>query len=422
MDGGQARFGGRHRLDDQVDQVPDIPIGQRVRFYREAQGKSQSVVAGLASISDEYLSMIELGKKTPTIGTLHRIAQVLSVRIGELLGEPRFQLDTPQHIDAMIEMQRALTTYPSSTVPAPHDVDQLGNGVASAWMTWHTSATRFSEVAATLPGLLVQGESYVRGLGAPGDVESRRVVWRHLSDAYALAQEFTRRVGRADLNLLAADRCTRAAEDADDALRMVKGRWNMAHALLGDQQPEGTIEVCRRAIEETRPRLSDAPLEWTAMCSQLFLPIVRATARQGAGRTARELLGESASPLARQVGDRLVLWMVSGPVNVAIHAVSLEMEIGNGAEGLRLGEAIELDRALSIERKTTLLIELARCHEYRRDYAMVLHCLLRVEGLAPEDIRYHELTRTMVRNLVAQSKPAYRGDAQALAQRVGLAG
>ena len=36
-----------------------IPMGDRIRFHREARRKTQAVVAGLAGISDDYLSQIE---------------------------------------------------------------------------------------------------------------------------------------------------------------------------------------------------------------------------------------------------------------------------------------------------------------------------------------------------------------------------
>jgi hypothetical protein len=47
--------------------APDIPIGERIRFYREAQHKKQAVVAGLAGITGDYLSQIERGLKTPRL-------------------------------------------------------------------------------------------------------------------------------------------------------------------------------------------------------------------------------------------------------------------------------------------------------------------------------------------------------------------
>lgn len=51
----------------------EVRIGDRIRFHRQAQRKTQAVVAGLAGISEDYLSQIERGLKTPTLGLLHRL-------------------------------------------------------------------------------------------------------------------------------------------------------------------------------------------------------------------------------------------------------------------------------------------------------------------------------------------------------------
>jgi hypothetical protein len=266
----------------------------------------------------------------------------------------------------------------------------------------------------------MEGEALVRGLATPGAEDLRREVYRQLADAYALGQEFTRRVGRAELNLLAADRAARSAEAADDELRMYKARWNVSHALLGDQQTEGSIETALKAAEEIRPRLADAPPDWTAMYSQLILAAVRGEARRRKAGEARRLLYELAEPAASRVGDQMLLWAVSGPLNCAVEAVSVEMEAGAGSEGLRLAKAVEIDRALSIGRKTTFFIELARCHQYRNEDPAALLYLRRAASLAPEDVRYHELTRSMVRSILHRAKPAYVAEARALAEHIGL--
>jgi DNA-binding XRE family transcriptional regulator len=45
---------------------PEVRIGERLKFYRQAKGKTQAVVAGLAGVSEDYLGQIERGLKTPT--------------------------------------------------------------------------------------------------------------------------------------------------------------------------------------------------------------------------------------------------------------------------------------------------------------------------------------------------------------------
>ena len=39
----------------------EIRIGEKLRFYRQGRGKTQAAVAGLAGVSEDYLSQIERG-------------------------------------------------------------------------------------------------------------------------------------------------------------------------------------------------------------------------------------------------------------------------------------------------------------------------------------------------------------------------
>lgn len=75
----------------------DIPVGERVRFYRQARGKTQAVVAGLAGVTEDYLSQIERGLKTPSTGLLHRLARALGVPASVLFGESPAEAATPGH-------------------------------------------------------------------------------------------------------------------------------------------------------------------------------------------------------------------------------------------------------------------------------------------------------------------------------------
>src|SRR5690348_5397174 len=72
---------------ERMSQSSEVRIGELIRFYRQAKGKTQAVIAGLAGVSEDYLSQIERGLKTPTIALLHRFAKILVVRISDLLGE-----------------------------------------------------------------------------------------------------------------------------------------------------------------------------------------------------------------------------------------------------------------------------------------------------------------------------------------------
>jgi len=54
-------------------------IGQRIRQLRESRGMTQSQLQGRSRVSRSYLSRIESGQMTPSLGTLEKIAEALGV-------------------------------------------------------------------------------------------------------------------------------------------------------------------------------------------------------------------------------------------------------------------------------------------------------------------------------------------------------
>ena len=89
---------------------PEVRIGERLRFYRQAKGKTQAVVAGLAGVTEDYLSQIERGLKTPTLPLVHRFSKILGVRVSELLGESATEHDE-RVLPVGYAVQRALMSY-----------------------------------------------------------------------------------------------------------------------------------------------------------------------------------------------------------------------------------------------------------------------------------------------------------------------
>lgn len=62
-------------------------LGKRLRLARLRQHKQQTVVAGLAGITTDYLYQIERGLKLPSLTVLTELARVLDVPLSALLGE-----------------------------------------------------------------------------------------------------------------------------------------------------------------------------------------------------------------------------------------------------------------------------------------------------------------------------------------------
>jgi len=64
-------------------------IGTAVRACRTKHGWSQAVLAERLDSSVEYISLMERGQRLPSVGMLVRLAQILGVSAGSLLGEEK---------------------------------------------------------------------------------------------------------------------------------------------------------------------------------------------------------------------------------------------------------------------------------------------------------------------------------------------
>ena len=396
---------------------PEIRIGERLRFYRQAKGKTQAVVAGLAGVTEDYLSQIERGLKTPTISLLHRFSKILGVRVSELLGESATENDETV-LPVGNAVQQAMMSY-SVTLDLP-DLPSLRERVDSAWEIWQGSPRRYTEESRVLPALIVDVHAAQRAFTSPAQQRERREAHRIGADLYFLLRTFAKRIGRVDLSLLAADRAVLAAEAADDPVRVAAAKWNLGHVLLAQGQPDGAEDVAIKAIEDLHRDASADDRDAVAIAGALWLVSVVAAVRNNDPWAARDRLREKAWPAARQTGDGNLLWTVFGPTNVGLHAVSVEMETGEVAEALRLADDIDTSASPSLERQTTFALEVARCYEQRRDDPGVFLHLMNAESSGPEDLRYNSLARDLVHGLLKRARPTYAPQVRALAERIDL--
>lgn len=392
-------------------------IGQRIRTWRLKQGRSQAVIAGLVGITEDYLSRIERGRRLPTIPVLLLLARELGVEPSALLDAADSEQILPGpdgSIDADVAacLLRAGITDDASTATSR----TLRERVDGVWQLWQTSHTRFTDAAALLPALIADVESARRRSGT--EPAERREIQRCAADLYGLLRSYCRRTGSRDLGLLVADRAMRAAEDADDPIRMAAATWNLGHMLLNNDQSDGAEETAVHTIGS----LSRLPAsrEVRAVIGALELVAVVAATRQRQWWRARERLSVKAFPAARQVGESNVLGTVFGPTNVQLHALSIEMEAGNTSAALHVADTIETGH-LPIERRFTFLLEVARCYDLDRDDAGAFVTLLDIEQMAPEDLTRSPLARQIITDLRDRSTRTYRRQISALAEHVGVA-
>ncbi|MFB8777302.1 transcriptional regulator [Streptomyces broussonetiae] len=271
-----------------------------------------------------------------------------------------------------------------------------------------------------MPDLVADTEHAARAARAGNDADERRAVLCAAADLYCLLRSYLRRTGRVDLATLAADRAMRAAEDADDPLRIATAQWNLGHVLLAAGQPAEAEELALRAAEQVAAaRMPEA--ERAAMGGALQLVAVVGAARRRRWWEARDRLTTHAAPAARSVPDTSNIgWTVFGPTNVALHALSIEMEAGETGEALHTADAIDTGGLPSLEREFTFGLEVAACHSQRRDDAAALLALLGLEAIAPEDLTLTPLARHLVLTVIRRARALHARQAEQLAVRIGL--
>lgn len=398
--------------------APDLPIGDRIRHYR--RGRRQDVVAGLVGIAPDYLGQIERGLKTPSLPILYAIAQELGVPVAALLAErPPATSGRPETSEEPA-IARALVGYGPPRSAAPTAAAVLRERVEAAWRSWQSSPNRYSDAAAVLPGLISDTEHAVRARRTGTDPEARRETLRAASDLYGLLRSYLRRTGRSDLSMMAADRALRAAEDADDPIRIAAAQWTVGHALLAAGDADGAEDVALRAAEELRPSAAAGYLDATAMGGALQLVAATAAARRRDWTTARRRIADVAAPAADAVGETNCCWTVFGPTNVALHQVSVELEAGEASEALRRADDIDTSPLPSMERTFTFTLEIATAYDLRREDAAVLLHLRELEEMAPEDLARNKAAAPLILRLVRRARTMHARQAEALAGRIGL--
>lgn len=387
-------------------------VGDRVRFARQANHQTQSVVAGLSGITTDYLYQIERGKKLPTLPVLLAITSALKLPAGKLL-EDRESHSKPavRPTNAARAIHQALTQPPRK---AHHSGGSaLRERVHAAWQSWQHSPQRYSEVGGALPQLITDTELLLRGSS------DQKLAQLCAVELYGLVRTVSKRLGRADSALLAADRAMRAADVLGRPLPQAAAAWNLAHVLLADNEVDGAEAVAMNALDELRSKTDGTTLDGMALQGALLSVAAVASARLGRGWPGRDRLRE-ADKLAQATGERNTAWTAFGPTNVAMHAVSIEVETGEVTEALRLAESVEPPAGLSIERRVAFLLEQAKGYEQRQDYGSALVTLQAASLVAPEDIAYRPAAQRTLQTIVQRGRSTVARQGAALAIRFGV--
>ena len=302
------------------------------------------------------------------------------------------------------------------SLPAePLSADALTRLAHRAWRL--RQAARYEELGQLLPSLIVQAEAAVDMHDSADEYRAVHAVVH----AYNAASSLLRRIGDAQLALLAADRATRAARTVDNPALVAAAMYRLANVLLGDNRPDDAKTIALRAADLTSPGKTTAR-HGIALWGGLMLTAAVAAARSQAASEAWELMGE-ARAAGRLLGvDHADIYAIFGPTNVAIHGVQVAVELGNGRDAVKRSHVVNPDRlpASLLERRGQFLIDVAHGHILEKKDAEAVAQLMRAFNIAPQEVRFNADVRRLTVTMLSRERAGAVRDLRRLAGAVGI--
>lgn len=404
----------------------DLTIGERVRWYRLRRGWSQEVFAGHVARTVDWVRKVENNKiEFDRLSVIKSVADVLDVSLGGLLGEPSLMdwsedsgaRTVPALRDALMDYRQITGLFDVHERAEPPALDELGRAVAESWDAYQSS--RFGRVTRELPALLAGVQLAAREY----DGDDRLRAYALLALTYQSAAMTLTKLGESDLAWVASDRGLAAARESGDLVVIGSLLRSVGHSLLSTGQYAAAVRMTEQAGDYLRAELAGAAPDrlsavvggrrWgrsdlVSVYGTLYLTGAMAAARAEDRAAVTAFLAHS-DEAARQLGrDDNRVWTSFGPTNVAIHRVSTAAELGDMQVAVDLGPQVDVS-ALPIERQVRHQLEVARALSAwnRRDDALAV--VLAAEKLAPEQVRYHFLSRQLVLHWVRnqRGKPPY---------------
>jgi transcriptional regulator with XRE-family HTH domain len=401
-------------------------VGERISYHRKRLGLSQVEFAGMIGKSESWVSQVERGVRgIDRLSVLQAVANALEVSVAELRGEEETEPVTEEHPQAFEALRLALTGHPApSAILAPFSIrstdlpslDSLRSEHAAVWSMVHGSL--YGELAPLLSRLITDLELSARHAATEADANEARGL---LADTYQATSAALAKLGDADAAWIAADRAAFVSEALGSPLALAASLFRMAHVFLSLGHLSQAAKVAVSAAAALESRIStDADTETLSLSGAFQLVLAIVAARENERVEAHKHL-DTARELAAQVGEgRNDFGTEFGPTNVALHAVSVAVELGDAGQALELSGDVDATN-LSAERQARYLIDLAAAHAMRRQIGEALRCLQEAEELTPEQTRTHRVAKDVTRMLLQLSGVRVRPELREIAERFDIA-
>jgi transcriptional regulator with XRE-family HTH domain len=370
---------------------------------------TQTVLAGLAGVSQPYISQVEAGKKSvERRSTLVAIAGALQVSVADLLGldgDPTDPLKTevskavPAVRVALIEIDEGERRTPTRT---PEEMTAAVERVTAL-----RARSEYGPIAAGLPGLLLDAAAYGPHL---------------LARVGHAASECMSSLGYRDLALFAARVAVNAASQTEDPAWVGSTRFVYTLTMPIESAPT-TSRVADRALASLQGQAADPRVR--QMLGQLHLSASLVCAVDGrpddaaghmaAARAEADSLGDPDDGVGFNV-------LAFGPTNVGLWEMATAAELGEYGRVVELARSVE-PRQLSVaNRRQAYWMNLGRAlaHSGKTDRDALV-AFVNAERAAPLAFSLNPLARDALAAMVYRARRRSISDGlRTLARRVGV--
>jgi len=227
------------------------------------------------------------------------------------------------------------------------------------------------------------------------------------------------KLGEPEAAWIAADRAMAAAERAGNPMLVAAGAFRLVFVFLAARHYEQAEETARTAADALQQMADQDDPQAMSLWGALTLQRAVVASRVNEADTAYHHLGRAAQVADRLGEGRNDYNTEFGPANVTLHEIAVGVELGDAGRALRAAAIVD-STGLSAERRSRMLIDVARAHAQRRQVGEAVAALLQAEEVTPEQVHGHELVRQLVSDLLTMQDPP-SGELREMAARVGAA-
>lgn len=395
-------------------------VGRRVARARRRAGFTQDQFAGLMGRSASWVSKVERGDlPLDRASVLAKIAEVLSVEVVELTGQPyrheTSELDSGHAaVPALrLALQHAsLPTLGAGADRPPRSLADLRAVVERCEQ--HRQAAQFTAVGDLLPDLV---EDLLVASRTSDGVERDEVDELTLRACH-IARVTSNLLGHHDLAWLAVQLQLAAAQRGGSPALLAAAAWDLCGVWLHAGAIADAKAVATSAIDELDSAAGGDDETLLALYGAMHLRAAVAYSRLWSTPDARTHLD-----VAREVAARVTLPNVFqtmfGAVNVGIHATEVELELGHPADVLREAAAVDPSRIESGERKAHYWVVRAVGYGMNRRDEDALKALTVADGIAAQHVRNRPMARELVRDLLDRER-VQRAPLRSMAAKMGV--